>query len=358
MRKLVCGSLAIFASQLTAGQLNFYNWNDYIDPEAIPGFEKQTGVKVNYDVFDNNEVLEAKLLSGQSGYDLVVPTHNFLRVQIKAGAFQPLDKTKLTNYQYLNKHIMKELAAKVDPGNKYSIPYLEGTTGIGYNPDKVQAVLGTESIDSWAIVFEPENMKKLSKCGVAFLDSGSEIFPIVLKYLGKDPSSSNVKDYKVAEKQLANVGKYVTYYHSARYISDLANGDICVAIGWSGDVFQARDRATEAKNGVKINYVIPKEGAPLSFDMLAIPKDAKNVANAHQFLNYLLEPKVIAGVTNYVKYASPNDAAKPLIDEQVATNPGIYPSSEVGEKLFLFTEMPKKIQRFVTRSWTKIKTGR
>ncbi|WP_163831372.1 polyamine ABC transporter substrate-binding protein [Spartinivicinus ruber] len=358
MKRIVCGSLVALSSQLMADQLNFYNWNDYINPNTIPVFEKQTGVKVNYDVFDNNEVLEAKLLSGQSGYDLVVPTHNFLRVQIKAGAFQPLDKTKLTNYHHLNKHIMGELAAKVDPDNKYSIPYLVGTTGIGYNPDKIKAVLGKETIDSWAAVFKPENMEKLSKCGVAFLDTGSEIFPIVLKYLGKNPNSHNIKDYQIAEKQLASISQYVTYYHSARYISDLANGDICVAIGWSGDVFQASDRATEANNGVKVNYVIPKEGAPLSFDMLAIPKDAKNVENAHKFLNYLLEPKVIAGVTNYVKYASANDGAKPFVDEQVKANPGIYPPNEVNDKLFLFTEMPKKIQRFVTRSWTKIKTGR
>lgn len=358
MMRIASCSVVALSTQVMAGQLNFYNWNDYIDPKTIPAFEKQSGVKVNYDVFDNNEVLETKLLSGQSGYDLVVPSHNFLRVQMRAGAFQSLDKSKLTNYHHLNKHIMNELSAKVDPDNQYSIPYLAGSTGIGYNPEKIKAVLGKATIDSWSAVFEPENMKKLSECGVAFLDTGSEIFPIVLKYLGKNPSSENINDFKLAEKQLKRVSQYVTYYNSARYISDLANGDICVAIGWSGDVFQASDRANEAGNGVKIEYVIPKEGAPLTFDMLAIPKDAKNVESAHQFLNYLLEPKVIASVTNYVKYASANDGAKPFIDKQVAENPGIYPSAEVNEKLFLFTEFPKKIQRFITRSWTKVKTGR
>ena len=337
--------------------VHIYNWSDYIGETTLADFEKETGIKPVYDVFDSNETLEGKLLAGRTGYDVVVPSNHFLGRQIKAGAFQKLDKSQLPNWSNLDPHLMKQLEAN-DPGNQHSVPYLWGTNGIGYNVDKVKAVLGVDKIDSWAMLFEPENMKKLSQCGVAFLDSGDEMMPAVLKYMGLDPNSTNPDDYKKVEEKLMAVRPYVTYFHSSKYISDLANGNICVAAGFSGDVFQAANRAKEAGKGVNIAYAIPKEGANLWFDILAIPKDASNPKAAHAFINYLLKPEVIAKVSDYVGYANPNPKAGEFMDESVRNNPEVYPSQEVLDKLFVQHELPPKILRLMTRSWTKIKSGK
>ncbi|PHX51406.1 ABC transporter substrate-binding protein, partial [Pseudomonas syringae pv. syringae] len=282
--------------------VHIYNWSDYIGKTTLTDFEATTGIKPMYDVFDSNETLEAKLLAGRTGYDVVVPSNHFLGKQIKAGAFQKLDKSLLPNYKNLDPALLKRLE-KNDPGNQYAVPYLWGTNGIGYNVEKVKAVLGVDKIDSWAVLFEPENIKKLSSCGVAFLDSADEMLPAVLNYLGLDPNSTKEADYKEAEAKLMAIRPYVTYFHSSKYITDLANGDICVAAGFSGDVFQAKARAEEAGKGVKLAYSIPKEGGNLWFDMLAIPADSKNIKQASAFINYMLDPRVIAKVSDEVGYA-------------------------------------------------------
>ncbi|MBP7625125.1 MAG: extracellular solute-binding protein, partial [Xanthomonadales bacterium] len=255
--------------------LNIYNWSDYIAEDTIANFEKETGIKVTYDVFDSNEILETKLVTGNTGYDIVVPSLSFLARQVQAGVFQPIDKSKITNYGNLDPKLMGTIA-QLDEGNSYSVPYLWGTTGIGYNVAKVKEILGENApVDTWAMVFEPENLKKLSACGVALLDTPSEMIPPVLKYLGEEPNSFDEAVIQKAVDRLQQLRPHITYFHSSQYINDLANGDICVAIGWSGDIFQARDRAAEAAKGVEIAYSIPKEGAPVWFDMMAIPKDAK-----------------------------------------------------------------------------------
>lgn len=353
---VVVGLLAGAAAH-AAGTVHIYNWSDYIGENTLAEFETATGIKPIYDVFDSNETLEGKLLAGRTGYDVVVPSNHFLGKQIKAGAFQKLDRTQLPNWVNLDPELMKRLQAN-DPGNQYAVPYLWGTNGIGYNVDKVKAVLGVDTLDSWAMLFEPENMKKLSQCGVAFLDSPDDMMPAVLNYLGLDPNSTRPEDYKQAEAKLLKVRPYVTYFHSSKYISDLANGNICVAAGFSGDVFQARSRAREAKNGVQVAYAVPKEGGNLWFDMLAIPKDAANVKQAHAFINYLLQPEVIAEVSDAVGYANPNPKAMAEMDQAVANDPAVYPPREVLAKAYVNHELPPAIQRLMTRSWTRIKSGK
>jgi len=356
-------SLAL-ATGLMAGSahadevLHIYNWSDYIAEDTIANFEAETGIKVVYDVFDSNDVLEAKLLAGHSGYDLVVPSSSFLGRQIMAGVFQPLDKSKLTNYSHLDSELMGRLTS-VDPDNAHSIPYMWGTTGMGYNPDMVAAVLGDDApVDSWDMLFKEENISKLAECGVNLLDASDEILPVVLNYLNLDPNSKNLADYKGPVKDLMSaIRPHITKFHSSNYINDLANGDICFAVGWSGDILMAGDRAAEADNGVTVEYVIPKEGAPLWFDMLAIPADAANVDNAHKFLNYILRPEVIAAVTDYVWYANPNATASGLIDEEILAHPGIYPSDEAKANLFTFEVLPPKVTRTMNRVWTDIRSA-
>jgi putrescine transport system substrate-binding protein len=338
--------------------LHLYNWSDYIAENTIANFEAETGIKVVYDVFDSNDVLEAKLLSGNSGYDLVVPSSSFLGRQIMAGVFQPLDRSKLSNYSHLDSAIMDRLTT-VDPDNTYSIPYLWGTTGIGYNPEMVAAVLGEDvPVDSWDMLFKEENISKLASCGVNLLDSADEILPVALNYLKLDPNSNNLEDYEGPVAGLMkSVRPYITKFHSSNYINDLANGDICFAVGWSGDILMAGDRAAEADNGVSVEYVIPKEGAPMWFDMLAIPASASNVDNAHKFLNYLLRPEVITEITDYVWYANANASSSSLIDEEILAHPGIYPSEEAKANLFTFEVLPPKVTRSMNRVWTDIRTS-
>lgn len=364
-KKWLSGVVAglVMAASVTASAeektLHIYNWSDYIAPNTVLDFQKETGIKVVYDVFDSNEVLEGKLMAGSTGFDLVVPSASFLERQLAAGVFQPLDKSKLPNYKNMDPDLLK-MVAQHDPGNKYAIPYLWATTGIGYNVDKVKAVLGKDApVDSWDLVLKPENLEKLKSCGVSFLDAPAEIYATVLNYLHLDPNSTKASDYTgAANDLLLKLRPNIRYFHSSQYINDLANGDICVAIGWAGDVMQASNRAKEAKNGVNVAYSIPKEGALAFFDVFAIPADAKNLDEAYQFLNYLMEPKVIAQISNTVYYASGNKAATPLVNEDVRNNPGIYPPADVQAKLFTLKVQDPKIDRVITRSWTKVKTGK
>ncbi|MGF6224751.1 polyamine ABC transporter substrate-binding protein [Pseudomonas frederiksbergensis] len=354
---LVGAGLTLAVSVQAAGTVHIYNWSDYIGETTLADFQKETGIKPVYDVFDSNETLEGKLLAGRTGYDVVVPSNHFLGKQIKAGAFQKLDKSKLTNYSNLDPVLLKRLEEN-DPGNQYAVPYLWGTNGIGYNVDKVKAVLGLDKIDSWDVVFEPQNIKKLHSCGVAFLDSADEMMPTVLNYMGLNANSTNPEDYKKAEAKLLAVRPYVTYFHSSKYIADLANGDICVAIGFSGDMFQAKARAAEAGKGMNIAYSIPKEGGALWFDMLAIPKDAANAKEAHAFINYLLKPEVIAKVSDSVGYANPNPGSDKLMEQSIRTDASVYPPQAVLDKTYVSIELPPNIQRLMTRSWTKVKSGK
>ncbi len=350
-------NLLLSSAAFASSTVHVYNWSDYISKPVLADFTAKTQTQVLYDVFDSNEALEGKLLAGRSGYDVVVPSDHFLARQIQAGAFAKLERSLLPNWDNLDPQLMQQVAVN-DPGNQYAVPYLWGTNGIGYNVDKVKEVLGVDTIDSWAVLFEPENMKKLSSCGVAFLDSADEMLPAMLNYLGLDPNSHKSADYKKAEEKLAKIRPYVTYFHSSKYVGDLANGNICVAAGFSGDVLQAADRADEAGHGVRVAYSIPKEGGNLWFDMLAIPADAKNVEEAHAFINYLLDPAVIAKVSDYVGYANPNRFADELMDEDVRNNPAVYPEQAVLDNLFVSKPLPGNVQRIKTRSWTRFKSGK
>lgn len=356
LKSLVIAAAVSGAASAQAATVHIYNWSDYIGEDTLENFQEKTGIEPVYDVFDSNETLEGKLLAGRTGYDVVVPSNHFLGKQIRAGAFQKLDRSKLPNWKNLDPALLKQLE-KNDPGNLYAVPYLWGTNGIGYNVEQVTAALGTEKIDSWAVLFEPENAKKLAKCGIAFLDSPDEMIPAVLNYMGLDPNSTNPEDYEKAEAKLLAVRPYVRYFHSSKYISDLANGNICIAAGFSGDIFQAAARADEAGKGIDIAYTIPKEGGNLWFDMLAIPADAQNVDEAHAFINYLLEPEVIASVSDYVGYANPNTKADSLMDQEVRNDPSVYPPQNVLDRLYVSAELPQKIMRLMTRTWTKVKSG-
>jgi putrescine transport system substrate-binding protein len=336
--------------------VNVLNWSDYIGDTTVADFEQKTGIKVTYDVFDSNEVLETKLLSGRSGYDIVVPTAPFLERQIKAGVFLPLDRSKLPNLKNMDPDIMQRVAAH-DPGNQYSITYLWGTIGLGYNPELVKRALGTDTIDSWSILLEPENAKKLAKCGIAILDAPTDVFGSVAIYKGLDPNSEKPEDLKVVEETLTKVRPYIRYFHSSSYINDLAAGEICLALGWSGDVLQARDRGAAAAKPVIVKYAIPKEGAINYFDMLAIPADAPHPDNAHAFLNYLMEPEVIAKATNKVRFANGNLASLQFVDESIRNDPNIYPGPEVRARLHPDLVESQEFSRDLNRAWTRVRSG-
>jgi putrescine transport system substrate-binding protein len=338
--------------------VNVINWSNYIAEDTNANFEKATGIKVVYDVFDSNEVLETKLLAGSSGYDVVVPSSDFLGRQIKAGVFHPLDRSKIPNYANLDPIVMKRLE-NLDPGNKYGIPYMIGTTGIGYNVDKVKAAFGSTDIaGSLDLIFKPENISKLKDCGVTVLDAPIDIIKIALHYQGEDPNSEDPAVIAKALPLLKTIRPYITTFHSSSYIDALASGDTCLVLGWSGDIIQARDRAAEAGNGVNIAYSIPKEGAPQWFDMLAIPKDAKHIDEAYAYINNLLDPKVMAAGTNFVSYPNAIPATKPMILPEITGDPTLYPPPEVAEKLWTFTVVPPKVAEQYTRIWTDLKTGR
>jgi putrescine transport system substrate-binding protein len=350
---------ALLASTFMAAseEVRVYNWSDYIDEALLEKFEEETGIKLIYDVFDSNEVLETKMLAGSSGYDVVVPSGTFLSRQIIAGAFQKLDMAKLPNI----KNTWDDIEARTDiyaRGNLYSINYMWGTTGIGYNVGKVKDALGDDApTDSLALVFDPANMAKLKDCGVYFLDAPTEMIPAALKYIGEAPDSKDIDVIKKAEAVLTAVAPFVQKYHSSEYINALANGDICVAFGWSGDILQARDRAAEADNGVEVEYAIPSEGALMWFDQMAIPADAPNPDGAHKFINFILDAQNMAAASNYVYYANGNKASEPYLEEDVIGDPAIYPPADTVNNLYVTTSYGPKEQRVVTRMWTKVKTG-
>jgi putrescine transport system substrate-binding protein len=354
---IAAASLAIVSGAAAQDKVvNVYNWSDYIEPAILDAFTAETGIRVVYDVFDSNEMLETKLLAGGSGYDVVVPSGPFLQRQIAAGVYQPLQKDKLPNLANMWPKIA-ELGAQYDEGNAYSINYMWGSTGIGYNVDKVRERLGIEQVDSWSVVFDPAQIAKLADCGVMMLDAPDEIFRAALNYLDIDPDSTEAADYEKAAELMLSIRPYIQKFHSSEYINALANGDICLAVGWSGDMLQARDRASEAGNGVVVSYAIPKEGAMLFLDQMAIPADAPNVENAHVFLDYIMRPEVIAQATNYVNYPNGNLASKPFVAEEVRNDTAIYPDDATMANLYVVSPFDARLQRSVTRLWTQIRTG-
>jgi putrescine transport system substrate-binding protein len=338
--------------------VNVYNWSDYIDPSVLEAFTKETGIKVQYDTFDANETLETKLLAGKSGYDVVVPTAYFLERQIKARVFQKLDKSELKNLGNVWPDIAKRLAV-YDPGNQYAVNYMWGTTGIGYNVKAMRERLGPNgTIDSWEIVFKPENLAKFRDCGVHMLDSADDIVPAALHFLGLDPNSTDPKELEKAAELLMKIRPSVRKFHSSEYLNALASGEVCLVVGWSGDIKQSQKRAIEVKNGIEIGYSIPKEGAQMFFDNLSIPKDAGHLTEAHAFIDYLLRPEVAAKNTNLVAYANGNLASQKFIDKVVLDDKSVYPDAATMSRLYIVGARDQKSQRFVNRLWTKIKTGR
>ncbi|HEU4487409.1 MAG TPA: polyamine ABC transporter substrate-binding protein [Povalibacter sp.] len=338
--------------------LHVYNWSDYIAEDTVKNFEEQTGIKVTYDVFDSNDVLETRLLAGNSGFDVVVPSASFLERQIKAGVFQKLDKSQLPNLKNMDPDIMQRVALH-DPGNEYSVDYMWGTTGIGYNQAKVKKALGSDAVlDTWDYIFDPKQIAKFKDCGVSVLDAPDELLKLTLAWLGRDPNSQKEEDLKAAEEKLMAIRPFIRKINSSQYIEDLANGDLCVAVGWSGDVLQSRDRAAEAGQGIVIKYAIPKEGTIVWFDTLAIPADAKHPKNAHAFINYLMDPQVAANNSNFVNYANGNAASLPMVNDEVKNDPGIYPTPEVKAKLFPSLAYNEDFNRLMTRMWTRFTTGK
>jgi putrescine transport system substrate-binding protein len=357
---IVALTLAMAAGTATAQErvVNVYNWSDYIDPQALEDFTKQTGIKVLYDTFDANETLETKLLTGKSGYDIVVPSAYFLDRQIKAGVFQKLDKSKIGNLGNVWPDIARRLAV-YDPGNQYAVNYMWGTTGIGYNVKAMRERLGPQGkIDSWDVVFKPEMLAKFKDCGVHMLDSADDIMPAALHYLRLNPNSVDEKELQRATDLVLTVRPSVRKFHSSEYLNALAGGEICFVVGWSGDIKQAQKRAAEAKGGVEIGYAIPKEGAQMFFDNLAIPKDAAHVAEAHAFIDFLLKPEVAARNSNLVAYANGNLASQKLIDKAVFDDPNVYPDADTMKRLYTVNARDQKSQRVLNRLWTRIKIGR
>ena len=353
---------AVIGALPAAGEeprLNVYNWSDYIAPDTIAKFEAETAIKVSYDVYDGNEVLEAKLLSGRSGYDVVVPSASpFMARQIAAGVYRALDKSKLPGWQNLDPHIL-ELVADADPGNGHGVPYLWSDTGIGFNETQVDAALGEAApVDSLALLFDPVVAEKLAPCGISVLDTPQEVFPAVLAYLGLNPKSRDLGDLDKAFAALQKIRPYIRKFHSSQYINDLAGGDLCVALGYSGDVIQARNRAREAGKQVKIAFRVPKEGAMMSVDMLGIPADAPHPDNALRFIDYLLRPAVIADTTNAVWYPNPNLPATPLVKPEIRNDPAVYPPEEIRRRLYVDLPAPAAYERARTRAWTRLKSGR
>jgi putrescine transport system substrate-binding protein len=336
--------------------VNVYNWSDYIAPETLDDFTKETGVKVNYEVMDSNEMLETKLVAGRTGYDVVVPSASFLARQIKAGVYQKLDKSRLDNLKNLDPDITKRLEV-FDPGNEYAVNYMRGTSGVAYNEEAIEAALPNAPVDSFAMFWDPKVISKFEKCGVSILDAPSEVVGTVLIYLGRDANSEDPEDLKAAEKVLMSVRPYIRNINSSAYIEQLAGGEICLALGWSGDVLQARDRAEESQKPFHIKYSIPKEGAVMFFDNMAIPADASHVKNAHLFINYMLRPEVAAKNSNSISYANSNAASWPLIDPDVKNNPGIFPPPEQMKRLVPDLPETAEFTRQLTRTWTRFRTG-
>jgi putrescine transport system substrate-binding protein len=360
MRLPLLASLLAFAvtPAFGQGQVNVYNWSDYIAEDQLKAFEKDTGIKVNYTTYDSNEILEAKLRAGRSGYDVVVPTASpFFVRQLAAGLYRPIDKAKLKNFKNLDPEIMAQLA-KYDPGNTHGIPWMWGTTGIGYNVAAIKKRMADAPVDSLKMVFDPAVVSKFADCGVMMLDSATDVFPAALKYLGLDPDSKKPEDLAKAADVVKAVRPYIRKFHSSEYINALAGGDICLALGFSGDIFQARDRAAKAKDKQDIAYAIPREGSLLWIDVAAVPKDAPDPGNALRFLDFLLEPKVAAASSELTGYANANTAATALLPKDISGNPLIYPPADVRAKFYTITAGNAEQTRERTRLWTMVKTGR
>jgi putrescine transport system substrate-binding protein len=355
------GSKTGSGSAATAGGdsgkvLNLYIWSDYLAPNTLSDFEKQTGIKVHVAYFDTNETLETKLLAGSSGYDIVVPTASYFERQIKAGVYLALDKSKLPNLKNMDPQLMAKVAMH-DPGNAHGVIYLWGTNGIGYNEKMIRALLPDAPLDSWRMVFDPEIASKVAKCGISVLDSPAEMMRAVFNYLGKDPNSQKPEDLAQGEAVLMKIRPYIRNINSSEYIEALANGDLCLAVGYNGDFMQARDRAHDANKGIDIKYSVPKEGTILWFDMLAIPKDAPNPDSAYAFINYIMTPQVTADISNFKRYANANTAAQPLVLDSVKDDPGIYPPPDLRQKLSVQLADSADQTRAITRIWQKFKTG-
>ncbi|WP_261841500.1 polyamine ABC transporter substrate-binding protein [Aliamphritea ceti] len=358
--KLIAGCLMFASSELALAEtstVNFYNWPDYVGPTVIDNFTKETGITVNYDVFDSNEVVDAKLMTGASGYDVIIPASSYLQRQAKIGVYSEIDHDRLKNYKNLNKDLLSK-ARQFDPENKHSIPYAWGTIGLGYNETMLRERLGDMPLDSLDLIFDPEISSKLKDCGISILESPAEVTSIALNYLGLDPNSENKKDLKKATDLLKKSRPNYKQFSSFKHITDLVNGDICVALSYNGDVSNALVRAEEAGVSVNLGYSIPKEGTLLWFDFIAIPADAPNPEGAYAFIDYLLRSDSAADFSNYTFFASANDAAKPLLLDEIMTDPGIYPSDEVKQRLFAPVAHTAKFDRLLTRAWTDIKTGR
>ena len=357
----LAAALALSAAAPAGAQrqrlVNVYNWSDYVEPTVLDAFTKETGIRVRYDTFDSNDTLETKLLAGKSGYDVVVPTANFLQRQIKAGVFQKLDKAKLLHLATTWPVIAKHLAA-YDPGNQYAVNYMWGTVGIGYNVKLARQALGAAGeINSWNTVFGAGELMKFKNCGVHMLDSADDILPAALHYLGRDPNSTDPGDLEKAADLVAKVRPAVRKFHSSEYLNALASGEICLVVGWSGDVKQAQKRAAEAANGVEIGYAVPKEGAQMFFDNFAIPADARNVEEAHAFIDYMLRPEVAAKNTGFLSYANGNLASQPLIDPAILNDRTIYPDEATMARLYTINAHDARTTRLMNRLWTRIKTG-
>ena len=351
----ILGILSPLASANEEKVLRVFNWSDYIAPDTIINFERETGIRVDYDLYDSNEVLDEKVMHGHTGYDLVVPGSDFLARQIKAGIYRKLDKDNIPNWKNLDP-VQMQLLEAVDPGNEYAIPYEIGTTGIGYNVEMFEKLFGKGAKPgSWDYVFKPENMKKLSQCGVTLLNAPTEIIATALHYLGRSAQSTDLSDYRDAENLLLGVRPYVKYFHSSDYIDDLADGGICLAVGWSGDVLQAAERANTGGNELHVGYIIPKEGAILFYDMMAIPADAKHPRNAERFMNYILRPEIMASISSYVRYFNAVPASKPLASREVRNNPSIFLPDELLKKMFLMKPVPPEISAEIGRIWEKVR---
>lgn len=365
MRRVAVILVALGLAVLTTGStataqqrvLNVYNWSDYIDPMVLADFTKKSGIKVRYDTFDTNDVLEAKLLAGRSGYDVVAPTGYLLARLIKAKIVQPLDKSKLPNLVHLWPEIAAQLA-KYDPGNRHAVNYMWGTTGIGYNVGKAREILGSDArIDSWSMVFRPESLARFRDCGIHMLDSAEDMLPAALRYLGLNPNTTSESALQEAALALVAVRPLVRKFHASEYLNALATGEICLAVGFSGDVKQAQKRAAEGKKGIQIAYTVPSEGAQLWFDNLAIPRDSKNVVEAHEFINFLQEPEVAARNSNFISYANGNLSSQKFLHKDILADRSIYPDVEMMGRLYTVQAHDPKTVRLLNRLWTRIKTG-
>lgn len=354
------GSLTACGGHTGAGAsdkiLNVYNWAGYIAPDTVANFERETGIQVHYSTYESNEISETKLLTGRSNYDVVTSADAFFERQLHAGVFRKLDKTALTNSVNLDPEVLQKLAVH-DPGNLYAVPYLWTEAGLGYNVDKVRERLGSAEPDSWSLLFDPKNAAKLKDCGIMIVDSPEDVLPSVLIYLGKDPNSRDPADWTAAADVLMQIRPFVRSIEAEGIIGDLANGSLCLGLTWGGEVTQARYRALEANNGVKIRYFVPREGAVAGLDMLAIPADAPHPDNAHKWLNYLMRPEVMADISNSLKYRNGNKASLPFVQESIKNDPATYLDAETRAKLSIETMQPPELKRLMTRLWTRFRTG-